>query len=320
MDIIRRAFFACALGGLAFSWSVAQADQAPIKIVVGFAPGGTTDVLARQIANLLSARSGRSIIVENRPGASGNIAAGTVAKAPADGTTLLFVPSSHATNATLYKTLPFDTEKDFAAIGMVATTPYVLVVHPTLPIRSVGDLVSHLKKHPDSMQYASAGQGTGQHLSGELFKKLAGVDMTHIPYKGSAAALPDVQSGRVPVMFDNVAVMTPHIRSGAMRPLAVTSGRPSDLLPEVPALASTLPGFEVQGWFALLAPAKTPVETVRDLNAALNAVIDDQSFKDRLKALGAEPLGGSASSADKFIRDEIGRWGSVIREAGIALD
>jgi tripartite-type tricarboxylate transporter receptor subunit TctC len=316
----RRVLLASALPALALDGIEAHADQQPVRILVGFAPGGTTDVLARQVALLLGTRTGRSVIVENKAGASGNVAAVQVAKAQADGTTLLFVPSSHATNATLYKKLPFDTEKDFAAIGLVATTPYVLVVHPSVPARNVAELVALLKAHPGTLQYASAGQGTGQHLSGELFKKLAGVEMTQVPYKGSAAALPDLLAGRVPVMFDNVAVMTPHIRAGAVRALAVTSSSRSALLPEVPAVAQTLPGFDVQGWFALLAPAKTPPDVVQELNAALDSVTRDPSFRARLKELGAEPMGGSASAADKFVRQEVERWGNVIREAKITLD
>lgn len=316
----RRVLLGATLAGLAFAPAIATADEQPVKIVVGFAPGGTTDVLARQVAKLLNENTGRAVIVENKAGASGNIAAGMVAKAAPDGKTLLFVPSSHATNATLYKKLPFDTEKDFTAVGMVATTPYVLVVHPTVSAKSVEDLVSLLKQRPGALQYATAGQGTGQHLSGELFKKIAGVDMTQVPYKGSAAALPDVLAGRAPVMFDNVAVMTPHVRSGAVRALGVTSSKRSELLPDVPPLADTLPGFDVQGWFALLAPAKTPPSVVQELNTALNAALQNPSFRSRLKELGAEPTGGNAQAADKLIQTEVDRWAKVISEAGIKLD
>lgn len=316
----RRVLLASALTALTLASPLARADEQTVKIVVGFAPGGTTDVLARQVATLLGAKIGRAVIVENKAGASGNIAASFVAKAPADGNTLLFVPSSHATNATLYKNLQFDTVKDFAAVGLVATTPYVLVVHPTIPARNVAELVAYMKKQPDGLSYATAGQGTGQHLSGELFKKTAGVAMTQVPYKGSAAALPDLLAGRAPIMFDNVAVMTPHVRSGAVRALGVTSNKRSDLLADVPAVADTIPGFEVQGWFALLAPARTPSKVVQELNTALNAVVQDAAFRTRLKDLGAEPTGGSAAAADSFIRNEVDRWGKMIREARITLD
>lgn len=297
-----------------------QAQEQPVKIVVGFAPGGTTDVLARQIATLMSAKIGRTVIVENKAGASGNIAAASVAQSAADGSTLLFVASSHATNATLYKKLNFDTVNDFASIGLVATTPYVLVVHPQVPAKSVGEFVTHLKKSPDPLLYATASQGTGQHIAAEFFKKMAGVEMSQIPYRGSAAAMPDVLSGRTPVMFDNVAVMTPHIRSGAVRALAVTSTKPSALLPGIPPLSDFYPGYEIQGWFALLAPSKTPSAIILKLNAALNAVVKEESFQKRLIELGAEPLGGSGAEADSFIRTEISRWEKVIRAANITLD
>lgn len=305
---------------LACTITTVHAQEQPVKIVVGFAPGGTTDVLARQIATLISAKIGRTVIVENKAGASGNIAAASVAQSAADGSTLLFVASSHATNATLYKKLNFDTVNDFASIGLVATTPYVLVVHPQIPAKSVGEFVSHLKKSPDPLLYATASQGTGQHIAAEFFKKMAGVEMSQIPYRGSAAAMPDVLSGRTPVMFDNVAVMTPHIRSGAVRALAVTSTKPSALLPGIPPLSDFYPGYEIQGWFALLAPSKTPSATVLKLNAALNAVVKEESFQKRLVELGAEPVGGSGAEADSFIRTEISRWEKVIRAANITLD
>ena len=199
------------------------ANDQPIRISVGFPAGGTTDVIARLVAQNLGQKLGRSVIVENRAGASGNIAAQIASKAASDGTNLLFVPSSHATNASLYKKLPFDTEKDFTAIGMVATTPYVLVVHPQVPAKSVSEFIALLKSQPGSFNYATASPGTGQHLAAELFKNMASVDMTQVPYKGSAAAFPDLMAGRTPIMFDNVALMVPHVRSGALRPLAITS-------------------------------------------------------------------------------------------------
>lgn len=296
------------------------ATDQPIRITVGFPPGGTTDVIARLVANNLGQKLGRSVIVDNRPGASGNIAAQAVAKNAPDGTNLLFVASSHATNASLYKKLPFDTEKDFSAIGMVATTPYVLVVHPQLPVKSVSEFIALLKSQPGHFQYATASQGTGQHLAAELFKKMASVDMMQIPYKGSAAAFPDLMAGRTPIMFDNVALMVPHVRSGALRPLAITSTKRSPLLPEVPTVAEALPGYEIQGWFALLAPAKTPQTLIREYNAALNSVVNDAAFVNRLSDLGAEAMTGSSSMANNYIQKEVSRWGSVIRSANISLD
>jgi tripartite-type tricarboxylate transporter receptor subunit TctC len=295
------------------------ADQ-PIRISVGFPPGGTTDVIARLVANNLGQKLGRPMLVDNRPGASGNIAAQMVAKAAPDGTNLLFVPSSHATNASLYKKLAFDTERDFTAIGMVARTPYVLVVHPRIAAKSVSEFIALLKAQPGQFQYATASPGTGQHLAAELFKKMAGVEMTQIPYKGSSAALPDLLAGRTPIMFDNVALMVPHIRSGALRALGITSDKRSPLLSAVPAVAETLPGYEIQGWFALLAPANTPASLVREYNAALNSVVNDPAMTNRLADLGAETMTGSPAMASEYIVKEISRWGGVIRAANISLD
>jgi tripartite-type tricarboxylate transporter receptor subunit TctC len=296
------------------------ANDQPIRISVGFPAGGTTDVIARLVAQNLGQKLGRSVIVENRAGASGNIAAQLASKAAPDGTNLLFVPSSHSTNASLYKKLPFDTEKDFTAIGMVATTPYVLVVHPQVSAKSVSEFIALLKSQPGRFNYATASPGTGQHLAAELFKKMASVDMTQVPYKGSAAAFPDLMAGRTPIMFDNVALMVPHVRSGALRPLAITSSKRSQLLPDVPTVAETLPGYEIQGWFALLAPAKTPSNLVREYNAALNAVVSDAAFVSRLSDVGAETITGTPAMANEYIQKEISRWGGVIRTANISLD
>jgi tripartite-type tricarboxylate transporter receptor subunit TctC len=317
MKLTRRSLLATAAAAAAFPGYAA--DQ-PIRISVGFPPGGTTDVLARLVASNLGQKLGRSVIVENRAGASGNIAAQLVARSAPDGATLLFVPSSHATNASLYKKLPFDTEKDFTAIGMVARTPYVLVVHPRIPAKSVSEFIALLKAEPGQFQYATASPGTGQHLAAELFKKMAGVEMTQIPYKGSSAALPDLIAGRTPIMFDNVALMVPHIRSGALRALGITSEKRSPLLPSVAAVAETLPGYEIQGWFALLAPANTAPPLVRDYNAALNAVVNDPAFVSRLGDLGAETMTGSPAMANEYIQKEVARWGAVIRSANISLD
>jgi tripartite-type tricarboxylate transporter receptor subunit TctC len=203
---------------------------------------------------------------------------------------------------------------------MVATTPYVLVVHPQVSAKSVSEFIALLKSQPGRFNYATASPGTGQHLAAELFKKMASVDMTQVPYKGSAAAFPDLMAGRTPIMFDNVALMVPHVRSGALRPLAITSSKRSQLLPDVPTVAETLPGYEIQGWFALLAPAKTPSNLVREYNAALNAVVSDAAFVSRLSDVGAETITGTPAMANEYIQKEISRWGGVIRTANISLD
>jgi tripartite-type tricarboxylate transporter receptor subunit TctC len=310
---------------LALLFPLAAAAQSypaqAVKVVVGFPPGGTTDVIGRLVANELSEQLGKPFVVENRAGASGTIAAGTVAKSAADGHTLIVVPSTHGTARALYASLPYE-EADFVAVGLVASTPYVFVVHPEIPAATFTELITLLKANPGKYHYASTSPGTAQHLGGELVKRMAGVDMVHVPYKGTGAVMPDLLSGRVPMMFENVAVMTPHIRKGSLRPLGVSSLKRSSLMPEVPTVAETgrgLEGFEVLGWFALLAPARTPPEIVRSLNAELNRMIARPAMVARFADLGAEPLGGTPAQAAAYLRAEQEKWGGIIREAGIKL-
>jgi tripartite-type tricarboxylate transporter receptor subunit TctC len=293
----------------------------PVKVVVGFPPGGTTDVVGRLVANELSEQMGKPFVVENRPGASGTIGAGVVAKSAADGHTLIVVPSTHGTARALYASLPYE-EADFVPVGLVASTPYVFVIHPEMPVAKFGELIALLKASPGKYHYASTSPGTAQHLGGELVKRMAGVDMVHVPYKGTGAVMPDLLSGRVPMMFENLAVMTPHIRKGSLRALGISSLKRTHLMPEVPTVAETgrgLEGFEVIGWFALLAPARTPPEVVRALNAEVNRMIAKPAMVTKFAELGAEPLGGSPAQAAAYIRAEQEKWGGIIREAGIKL-
>lgn len=316
---MRRSMFVGAAVILAASGVMAQ--QPPIKVVIGFPPGGTTDIIGRLVAQELSEQSGRAVVVENKPGASGSLAAAAVARSKPDGTTLLFAPSSHATNASLQKKQPFDTVKDFAAVGIVATTPYVLVVHPSVPAQDLGSFVTYLKQNPGQVMFASASPGTGQHLAGELFKRDAKTDITHVPYRGSAAALSDLISGRVPMMFDNVAVMVPQIRNGSLRPLATTGRQRSPLLPHVPTVQeSGLASFEVEGWFAAFVPAGTPQPVIDDLNKALVDMVRKPPVTARLMDLGAEPRRFSPQAADEFVQGEIRRWRGIIQEANITID
>ncbi|MFC4275504.1 tripartite tricarboxylate transporter substrate binding protein [Achromobacter aloeverae] len=309
---------ACALMPL---WSGAVRAEQPIRLMVGFPPGGTTDVIARLVAQRMAEDLKTSIVVENRAGASGNLAASMVAKADPDGKTLLFAPSSHATNASLYTNQPFDPVKSFRAVGLVAVTPYVLVVNPRIEARNVHDFVAYLKKNPGKVEFASASPGTGQHLAAELFKMEAGVDIMHVPYKGSAAALPDLIGGRVPMMFDNIAVMLPHIQDGTLRPLAITSTQRSKFLPDTPTVAeSGYPNFEVLGWFALLAPAGTPDKIIGAYNDALKKVVADPGFVAQLGKLGGEVAMRSPAGTDAFIAAEVEKWGKVIRSAHIQIN
>jgi tripartite-type tricarboxylate transporter receptor subunit TctC len=295
----------------------AQYPTQTVRIIVGFPPGGTTDVIGRLVAQELTESLGKAVVVENRPGASGTIGSGLAAKASPDGHTLIVVPSTHGTAPAMYASLPYE-EKDFVAAALIASTPYVLVVHPTLPATSMAQLLAYLKQNPGKVEYASSSPGTAQHLAGELVQRMAGVNIVHIPYKGSGALMPDLLSGRVPMMFENVAIMTPHIKKGALRPIAISSSKRTPLLPDVPTVAETgLAGFEVLGWFALLAPAKTPADIVRRLNQEVNAAIARPAIVARFAELGAEPLGGTPDQAAGFIRAEQDKWGKIIRDAGI---
>lgn len=291
----------------------------PVKILVGFPPGGTTDVIGRLTAQELSAQTGKTFLVENRPGASGSIAVGAVAKSEPDGHTLVMVPSTYGTAGALYANLPY-ADSDLRPVGLIGSTPYVFVLHPSIAANSFTDLIRLLKQNPGKFEFASSSPGTAQHLGGELVKRMAGVDMLHVPYKGSGALLPDLLSGRVPMMFENVAIMTPHIRQGKLKALAISSAKRSALLPGVPTVAETgqgLEGFEVLGWFALMAPAKTPPAVLNLLNAELNRMIAKPAIVTRFQELGAEPMGGPAEAAAAYIKAEQDKWGKVIRDAGI---
>jgi tripartite-type tricarboxylate transporter receptor subunit TctC len=312
-----RSAWAATLLALACATAQAQYPSQTVRIIVGFPPGGTTDVIGRLVAQELTASLGRSVVVENRPGASGTIGGGIAAKAAPDGHTLLVVSSTHGTAPALYATLPYE-DKDLVPAALVASTPYVLVVHPSMTATTMAQLLAYLKQNPGKVEYASSSPGTAQHLAGELVQRMAGVNIVHIPYKGSGALMPDLLSGRVPMMFENIAIMTPHIKKGSLRPIAISSARRTPLLPDVPTVAETgLTGFEVLGWFALLAPAKTPTDIIRRLNSDVNAAIARPAIVARFAELGAEPLGGSPEQAAAFIRAEQDKWGRIIQDAGI---
>ncbi len=311
---------ACAGTLLALASIAAQAQSYPtqtVRIIVGFPPGGTTDVIGRLVAQELTESLGKAVVVENRGGASGTIGSGIAAKSTPDGHTLVLVPSTHGTAPALYASLPYE-EKDFIPTALIATTPYVLVVHPSMAATNMAQLLAYLKQNPGKVEYASSSPGTAQHLAGELVQRMAGVSIVHVPYKGSGALMPDLLSGRVPMMFENIAIMTPHIRKGSLRPIAISSAKRTPLLPDVPTVAETgLTGFEVLGWFALLAPARTPPEVIRRLNTDVNAAIARPAIVTRFAELGAEPLVGSPDQAAAFIRGEQDKWGKIIRDAGI---
>lgn len=318
-----RSFAVLAIALASFAFSATALSQGyptqPVKVLVGFPPGGTTDVMARLFAQELSVQTGKTFIVENRPGASGSIAAGSVAKSAPDGHTLVLVASTYGTAGALYDSLPY-ADSDLTPVGLMSSTPYVFVVHPSVPAGTFAELIRLLKQNPGKYEFASSSPGTAQHLAGELMKRMAGVDMLHVPYKGSGALLPDLLSGRVPMMFENLSIMTPHITKGSLKPLAISSARRSALLPGVPTVAEGgmgLEGFEVLGWFAILAPAKTPPAVLAFLNAELNKMIAKPAVVTRFQELGAEPMGGTREQATAYITAEQDKWKKVIREAGI---
>ncbi|HWA38529.1 MAG TPA: tripartite tricarboxylate transporter substrate binding protein [Burkholderiales bacterium] len=293
----------------------------PVRILVGFPPGGTTDVMGRLAAQELAAQTGKTFLVENRPGASGSIAVGQVAKSAPDGHTLVMVPSTYGTASALYANLPY-ADSELVPVALIGSTPYVFVLHPSIAASTFTDLIRLVRQNPGKYEFASSSPGTAQHLAGELVKRMAGVDMLHVPYKGSGALLPDLLSGRVPMMFENIAIMQPHIKKGSLKALAISSAKRSELLPGVPTVAETgqgLEGFEVLGWFAILAPAKTPPAVVAFLNAELNKMVTKPAIVARFQELGAEPMGGTPEQAAAYIRAEQDKWGKVIRDAGIKV-
>lgn len=289
----------------------------PIRIVVPATPGGAIDLAARVIGAKLTDSLGQPVLVENRPGAAGIAGSELVAKAPPDGYTLGLVASSHAINVALYPKLPYDTAKDFTPVALTHVVPLVLAVNNAVPAQNVRAFIAWLKAHPDQASYASSGNGGAPHLSAELFKSMTGTTMTHIPYKGSTAAHPDLISGRVQAMFDTVVAIGPQIKSGKVRALGVTTARRSDVMPEVPTLAeSGVPGYDTSTWGGLVAPAGTPKAIVDRLNAEVNRILRLPDVRARLLAAGCEPGSGSADDFARFIAAESTKWGAVIKASG----
>jgi tripartite-type tricarboxylate transporter receptor subunit TctC len=305
-----------------FAQGAANYPTKPVRLVVPFPAGGTTDILARAVAQKLSEAWGRQMIVDNRPGAGGNIGSDLVAKSAPDGYTLLMgTVGTHAINPSLYKNMPYDHVKDFAPVILVAGVPNVLVVNPSLPVHSVPELIAYAKANPGKLNFASSGNGTSIHLSGELFKAMTGVEMTHVPYKGSAPALTDLIGGQVQLMFDNLPSSLPFIKAGKLRALAVTSGARAAALPDLPTLAeSGLPGFEASSWFGVLAPAGTPRDIVAKLNGAIAGWLASPEAKEKLLAQGAIAAGGAPDDFARHIGAETSKWAKVVKASGAHID
>jgi tripartite-type tricarboxylate transporter receptor subunit TctC len=317
----RAAFAAMTLLLAAGAWAQAYPTK-PIRLVVPFPAGGTTDILARQVAQRLSVSLGQSVIVDNRPGAAGNIGSDLVAKSAPDGYTLLMgTVGTHAINPSLYTRMPYDHVKDFVPIVLVAGVPNVLEVTPSLPVNSVADLIKLAKEKPGQLNFASSGSGTSIHLSGELFKTMAGVDMMHVPYKGSAPAVTDLMGGQVQLMFDNLPSSLAQIKAGKLRAIAVTSAQRAPALPNMPTIAeSGLPGFEASSWFGMLAPAGTPSAIVARLNADVNQWLQTAEAKEKLLAQGAVAAGGTPEQFAAHIRAETEKWAKVVKVSGAKVD
>lgn len=291
----------------------------PIRIVVVSTPGGSVDTMARSIGPKLAERWSQQVLVDNRPGAGGAIAAEIVAKAPPDGYTLIMgTVASFATNVSLRKSLPYDPVRDFAPISLVATQNLMLLIHPSIPAKSVKELVALAKKQPGKLTFASAGNGTGGHLSGELFKMLAGIDILHIPYKGVAPALVDVVSGQVSMTFASIISAMPQVKNSRLRPLAVTGAQRSPAAKELPTMIEAgVKGYESATWYGLLAPAGTPADIVTKLNTEVVAILKSPEMYDRLSREGADPVGNSSAEFARHIQTEIEKWRKVIKAAGI---
>jgi tripartite-type tricarboxylate transporter receptor subunit TctC len=325
MKLPRRQFLHLAAGAAALPIMArnARAQAYPtrsVRIIVGFPAGGSADLAARLIGQWLSERLGQQFVVENRPGAGGNIGVEAAVNAAADGYTLVLIGPPQAINATLYEKLNFNFLRDIAPIASILRYPNVMEVHPTVPVKTVPEFIAYANANPGKLNFASAGNGTSQHVSGELFKAMTGVNMVHVPYRGNAPALTDLVGGQVQVMFDNMPTSIEHIRAGKLRPLAVTTIARSDVLPNLPTVADFVPGYEASGWFGIGAPRNTSAEIINKLNSEINACLTDPKFKARLADLGSTALVFSPAEFGKHLADETEKWGKVVKFAGAKPD
>ena len=318
---LARALLAAGLAsGLALAPQAQAQDypKGPIRFIVPVPAGGGVDLLARTIGAKMSTSMGVPVVIENKAGASAAIGTADLAKAPGDGYTIMMAYSTHATNPVFNPNLAYDTDKDFTAVAFVGYIPLIMITQPNSGIDSVRKLVDMARAKPGSIAYASGGAGAGAHLSGELFKFLAKVDLIHVPYKGNAPALNDVLGGQVPVMWDTITTALPHVKTGKLRALAVTSRKRSPLAPDVPTMIEAgLPDFEISAWYVVMAPKNLPPEVLRRLNAEVNKAIQDPEVRERLGSQGVDFVGGSAAEAEKFIRSELDRWARVARTTGM---
>jgi tripartite-type tricarboxylate transporter receptor subunit TctC len=325
MIIRRRKFLHLAAGAavLPVISGIARAQTypaRPLRMIIGYPPGGSADITARLTGQWLSERLGQPVVIESRPGAATNLATEAVVRAPPDGYTLLLVAPANAINATLYDRLSFNFLRDIVPVAGIIRFPNVVVVNPSLPIKTIPELIAYAKANPGKLNMASSGNGSTIHMSGELFKMLTGIDMVHVPYRGGAPALTDLMGGQVHVMFDNVPTSAEHIKAGKLRGLAVTSTARSQVLPDLPTVADFLPGYEASAWYGLGMPKNTPDEIIETVNKAMNAVLADPKSQARFAELGASLLPGAASDFGKLLADETDKWGKVVKFSGAKPD
>ena len=317
-----RTVYGGALAGFLCASGAAHAQDAPqypnkaIRFFVGFAAGGFTDVMARIIAAKLAENWNQQVIVDNRPGAGTIVATDLVAKAPADGYTLLMMTDNHVTNPSLFKQLPYDSEKDFAPVTLGAMAPFMLLVHPALPAKNVKELVALAKARPGQLLFGSGGIGGPGHLAGELLNTMAGIRMVHVPYKGGALAMIDLQAGQVQLYFGNLPISIPHVKTGKVRALAVSSAKRAISAPEYPTVAETIPGFELTPWYGVLARAGTPPDILAKLNREIAGMLRSPEIRERLIGLGAEPVGNTQAEFAAFLKTEAVKWGKLVRDSG----
>jgi tripartite-type tricarboxylate transporter receptor subunit TctC len=325
MKLPRRSFLQLAVGAAALpavsriTWAQAYPSR-PVRIIVPAAPSGAFDIMARLIGRWLSERLGQPFVIDNRPGAAANIGTEAAVRAPADGYTLLIVGTTQATNAALYDKVNFDLIRDIAPIAGVFRGALVIVVHPSVPARSVPEFIAYAKANPRKVNMASSGAGAASHLAGELFKMMAGIDMVHVPYRGGGPAMNDLLGGQVQVYFASTPASIEYIKAGRLRALALTTATRSEALPDIPTVAEFVPGYEASYWAGIGAPKATPAEIVNKLNKEVNAALDDPKMKARLADLGGTPLPGSPAQFGKLIAEETEKWGKVIRAANIKAE
>jgi tripartite-type tricarboxylate transporter receptor subunit TctC len=322
MKLPRRGFLhlaaaAAALPAVSRSACAQTYPTRPVRLIVTTSAGGSPDIIGRLMGQWLSERLGQQFVIENRPGASTNIGTEAVVRAAADGYALLLALSANAINASVYDNLRFNFIRDTAPVASIATIPLVMVVNPSVPTKTVPEFIAHAKANPGKINMASGGSGTPAHVAGELFKMMAGINMVHVPYRGEAVALPDLVSGQVQAIFGVLPASLGYIRAGQLRALAVTSLKRQTVVPDLPAMAEFLPGFEAHGWYGIVAPKATPAEIVERLNREINAALADAKMRERLTDLGCAVFSGSPADFGKFIADETEKWGKVVRAANI---